>query len=353
MQELISYGERSGLNQSEINALPMNMADAYQGNNLLCFITNQYFVWTCLVLLLNFKNWKRPVVIILFLHWFLRCIGDCLYYSYDFFEKKSEKWPYSNVGWLYSFGVASIFWYSSEIIGDWYPLLRTTAIIKNNDKLKMVYITCFLCNIVKIVQMFNYVTYVPFSKGYYVSKEILDYQHDVDERNYKFKQWVNVAIQQIFSLLYDLAVILALKKNVFNNMKNIKKDGSSGNTFLYKFKLISEYRIYLSMIITIIGIPFIFGFTSVVVYVSLRNNINPKEQSYIDDTRADILRRIVLSFNYNLMYIDQILLRFFVEQNSHTKKINNNMSPNYINSSSYNSLNPSDNNTGSSYNYNM
>jgi len=345
MKEIIDLGEKSGLNNTEINALPLNKGDLYQSNNILCFINNQYFTWTCLVLLLNYKKWKRPVVIILFLHWFLRCIGDCFFYSYDLFEKKSNRWPHSNNSWLYSYGVASIFWYFSEIIGDWYPLLRTTAIIKNKGKLKMVFITCFLYNFIKIIQMFNYLTYVPFRKGYNIPLEEKNYLHDIDEREFKFKQWINVAGQQIFSLLYDLAVIRAFKKNIFNNINNIKNDDSSNeNRFLYKFKIISEYRIYLSMIITVIGIPFIFGFTSVVVYVNFRNDINTKDQNSIDDSRADFLRRIILNLNYNLMYIDQILLRFFVEQNINIRK-NYNSSSNTTNSS-----NPTNHNI---FNFNM
>jgi hypothetical protein len=51
-------------------------------------ITNEYFAWTCLVLIVSQNNWKRPINFLLILHWLLRSIGDMFLNSFGLFEKK-------------------------------------------------------------------------------------------------------------------------------------------------------------------------------------------------------------------------------------------------------------------------
>ena len=60
------------------------------------YIRNVFFPWVCIILLLNKKNWKRPVIIILIGHWFLRSTGDLLrdtMYLRD--GEPNSVWPYS------------------------------------------------------------------------------------------------------------------------------------------------------------------------------------------------------------------------------------------------------------------
>ncbi|KAG4107406.1 hypothetical protein H8356DRAFT_1332778 [Neocallimastix lanati (nom. inval.)] len=311
MQEILKFAENRTISPT----------DTYQIVFLCSFITNQYFVWVVLVLLLNIGNWKRPVIIVLFFHWLFRSIGDILTSFKELIPRQFNKWPYSNKGWTYPYGVASLFWYLSEIIGDWYPLLRTKAIINNPQKIRVVYVICITFNIVKITQFYNFITYIPFK---IVNGMPSDTTYFKDLGNHRIKQWGNVIVQLIISFLYDLAVIRILKTQIFNK---IKRDIMRKNRFIANFKFISEYRIKISMISTIIAFPFLFCFS----FLCISQTFSRKNNT-ISSLSAESIRQCVLNINYSLMYIDQILLRFFVERNKNNKEKYKNSSPlNYSN----------------------
>eukprot|EP00833_Pecoramyces_ruminatium_P011611 jgi/Orpsp1_1/1185643/evm.model.c7180000094709.1 len=244
---------------------------------------------------------------------------------------------------------ASIFWFSSEIIGDWYLLIRTKALIKNTRKTRWVFVACLFYNLVKIGQMFVFLKYIPFPKGYHKQETPDGKYYVLSMAEHKYNKWVNVALQQLCSLVYDILVFLALKNNIFNKIKNVKIN-DSGRSFLHNFKQISEYRIFISIIVTLVGIPFLFSFCFKIIY--LKNYADAKDFpdegariSYlgenVNDMYIDPIRVCVLNFNYVFMYIDQILLRFFVEKNNSSKKSSSNQSGTLTNNSFKLSNNPS------------
>jgi len=294
--------------------------DALIKDFVLSFIGNQYFVWTCIVLILNYKKWKRPVIIILVLHWLFRSIGDVFLNHQEFIPRKYvDNWPFSNQNWFYCFGVASIFWYISEIFGDWYPLLRTTAIIRNRKKIIIVYFICGAYNILKLVQMYFYLTYIPFRDlpvpKTDSEKDEFNKMYQADLGKFKSLTWGNVAVQFVISFFYDLCIIMALRKNLFNKLRD--KAGSlkeNENKFLMRFKFISEYRIIISLSATIIVFPLIVGFALFMIKQYTTGG------DVVADNPADAVRQCVLSINYTLMYVDQILLRFFVDENTEARK---------------------------------
>jgi len=319
MQSIISYSEiRSNIYSSKY--------DTYQ-TIAECFIKNDYFPWVCLVMLYNRnkKNWKRPINIILVAHWFLRCIGDMLNSLLPLRPwVPNTYWPYTNENWFICCALANVFWLSGEIIGDWYALLRTRAVTNKSKKTRIIFVTIAFYNLVKIANMYANFMDLPF-----------DLRLTDDEGNlvkdiaiYKMKWWSIVCVMQFASLLYDLSVIFSLKTLLFNKLKEYKT--FSDNTFLNKFKQISEFRIILSMIASIAFLPFVGLF----LYYVLHEYRSDSATSYIpSDETVDYLRRAVLNFNYTLMYIDQILLRNITEKNSQPKP----SSYNNIGASSYNS----------------
>ncbi|KAG4104470.1 hypothetical protein H8356DRAFT_1369857 [Neocallimastix lanati (nom. inval.)] len=303
------------LNRGENFTIPLTV-DIYQTIYCNSFFTNQYFVWVCLLLLVNKGNWKRPVIIVLILHWLFRSMGDFITNHRDLLPRKFNQWPYSNEGWTIPFGVAGIFWYSSEIIGDWYPLLRTKAIVSNSKKIVMIYVICIFYNLVKVAQFFNNITFIPFKE---VNGEPSDISYFQDFGTHAIRQWGIVILQLIVSFIYDLAVIRTFKTQIFNKIKN---DMLKKNTFITNFKFISEYRIKFSMMATIVSFPFIFGFS----FLCVSQMIN-RRKGEIPMESAEIIRQCVLNINYTLMYIDQILLRFFVDRNNRSKDQYINPSP--------------------------
>ncbi|KAL6625529.1 hypothetical protein U3516DRAFT_538341 [Neocallimastix sp. 'constans'] len=290
--------------------------DSYQIIIFSFFRKNQFFIWTCLVLLLNINKWKRLAIIVLFLHWLLRSIGDTINNFNNILPLQFPEWPRSNERWIYPFGIAGFFWYASEIIGDWYPLLRTKAIIRNKKKIRILYFICITYNIIKIIQFYNGITFIPFRIVNGVPTREF-YKEDMG--THKLKYWGNNITQLIISLVYDITVITTLKSQVFNKMN---KEVRNKSKFLTKFKFVSEYRIIFSMIATILAFPFLLGFGFLCV----------KQIDNIPDVEADFIRQCVLNVNYTLMYIDQILLHFFVESNNNNNNNNNNKNKRLLNS---------------------
>ncbi|OUM65742.1 hypothetical protein PIROE2DRAFT_7156 [Piromyces sp. E2] len=166
-------------------------------------------------------------------------------------------------------------------------------------------------------QMYNYISYVPFGRTEYPNDDDdKTIKEDYFERsfNHKARQWIDIVFQLIFSVIYDLTVIYALRKNIFNKMA-ISSTSTRENKFLTRFKLISEYRIYISLIATIIGFPILSLYAIYIMIQYIRQIQEIKGSGEVDS-----IRNCILTINYTFMYIDQILLRFFVDENNESKK---------------------------------
>jgi len=284
-------------------------------------IISEFFPWTCLVLLLTYKNWKRFIIILMVVHYLLRCFGDMHERSLYVRDQDHPQWPFGNSQWMKTYGIASVLWHSSEIIGDWYLLIRTKAIVKNNKKIIWIFVSCVIYNLVKLTQIYSFISYVPFRKGFdEVDEEMQNAYYTLDMADFKTHKWTNVALQQICSLIYDISVFIVLRKYVFNDKEGMKLIDKNGNSFLRKFKQISEYRIILSIIVTLCGIPLIFTYASYVYYCSRNTSaLDGKEKidsvnAMVNDSVIDPIRTLILNFSYIFMYIDQIMLRFYAEE---------------------------------------
>jgi len=291
------------------------------------YIKNSYFLWTVLVLLLNAKNWKKPVVSVLVIHWFLRSSGDLIRNVILVREvEPNTVFPFDKTNWIISNSVAHVLWLAGEIVGDWYPLLRTKAVTNDEKSMRKVYATCILYNIVKVYGMwcfFKDLNKLDFS--YQASRK--PGAVSVIENNMDW--WIDIMFILITSCLYDIAVILTLKSNLFNKLK---KRHNKNSLFLEKFKEISELRIMISMLASIIFLPFVIVFIFYIEY----NYIKYKDIKMQSDSEIEHLREVVINFNYSLMYIDQILLRIIAKK---SKNSSSNNSSSYGNSSSSNSTN--------------
>ncbi|ORX47604.1 hypothetical protein BCR36DRAFT_355631 [Piromyces finnis] len=320
MQSIIAFSELRSFIYSQ-------KYDTYQ-TIIESFIRNDYFPWVCLILLFNRKNWKRPITIILIVHWFLRSIGDSLNNLLPLRPwVPNTYWPYTNENWFICCALANVFWLSGEIVGDWYALLRTKAVTNNNKKVRLVYVTVIIYNLVKCLNMYCNFMDLPFDL------RLQDEEGNLvkDIARFKIHWWSIVSIMQVASFLYDLSVIFALKKCLFNKLEQYQ--GFSGNTFLNKFKQVSEFRIIISMIASIAFLPFVGLF----LYYVIHEYHSDSAVSYIpSDETVDYLRRVVLNFNYTLMYIDQILLKSISESKSQPKV---SYGANSSNNSSYHNIN--------------
>jgi len=321
MRSLMSKGEYKAddtLPRSDTHLVNRRICDAFQ-TTLTVYINNLYFPWVFIVLILNRKNIKRPVILILILYWFFQSTGNLLQSYLNFTDIKQWQnwgfeWPYTIFNWYVVNAVAHIFWESGEIIADWYPLLRTKALVQKKSKLRPIYIICIIYNIAKAAHAavnFKYTPSIYKKDGNGTNKEML---------TYRTVWWIMVIVLQSISLLYDIFVIIALKSSLFNKFKGLKY---KTNNFLEKFKHISEFRIFISIIISLIFFPFVI----VQIYYYFIWFLHPEKDMTVIKDYVEFIRLIVLRFTYTFMYIDQILLRFYVKQNKsnyHPNSIKNN-----------------------------
>ncbi|ORX47646.1 hypothetical protein BCR36DRAFT_584746, partial [Piromyces finnis] len=232
-------------------------------------------------------------------------------------------WPYSMKNWYISQALAHVVWLSGEIVGDWYPLLRTLAVTKNDMKNKIVYTTCIFYNIAKIYGMSTYFT---------SSVDLRANIHGTPNHGlgkFNLYWWISIFIMQMTSCLYDISVIYALKTGLFNKLKEYGH--FTKQTFMDKFKSISELRIICSMTISLLFLPFLIYF---IVHLIQRYHANTMNGQLVIDGQIEQFRQTVLSFNYTMMYIDQILLKTFSDKKNQTSSVNANGNTNNFNNNS-------------------
>lgn len=324
---------------------PPDKIDAYYYNKwdgiqkVYTQILNPFLPWVFLIILVNRKNLKKPINILLILHYVFRAIGTAIFNT-SFIRVNQNKtpfalFPYGEKNWRISFAVSNVFWTLDEFCADWYPLLRTKAVTKNNPKkIRPVIVMCLLFNSIKL-----YIIYSFFFKPYYIVDNFLT-QTDEDKKgisNYKLYWWSIVSLIQVFSFMYDLSVILTLRKCLFNRLKEFQGVNANNYGFLERFKQISEYRIMFSIVASLSFLPFILGFIYFCFYKPLHNGVIFDTTAADADFSLENIRQTVININCNLMFIDQILLRFVVKRNAskgygRSSNRNNNSTSSYKNS---------------------
>ncbi|OUM60674.1 hypothetical protein PIROE2DRAFT_13491 [Piromyces sp. E2] len=268
----------------------------------LSFITSPFFIWVLLIFIVNKKHWRRPVLLLLISHWFLRSIGDILNKTANMYVPLTKIDKSTAKAWYIGGAIANIFWSSGEIIGDWYLLLRTKAIINNNKKIRIVFITCILFNVAKIWSIVFYFYEIPRQ----VANE--------DKVKFQLRWWIITTTMQITSFFYDLSVMICLKQNLFNQLKFYNKEK---NSFVERFKKISEFRIFFSMAATMLFLPLL-----IVLIICCIKTYDGNDKNIDLIISVETLRQSIININYNLMYIDQILLICYVGRNNETNKKN-------------------------------
>ena len=310
--------------------------------SLLVYIENLFFPWLCLVLFINKDNWKRPIIILLILYWFLQSTGNLLQSFLNYTNVLNYKdciWPYNKLNWYIVNASAHLFWVSGEIIADWYNYLRTKALVHDKNRMKPIFITCIVYNIVKVIHILCNYIFTP------TSFRIADDETKTGLFTYKIIWWSLVLVISLISLLYDTFVIIALKKTLFDKLENFKH---KLNNFLEKFKQISELRIIISIIIYLIFFPWVLVhlYCHIESYLHHNTNIN---SIY---TQLEHLRILGLRFTYTFMYIDQVLLRFYVNKTVSTNFSDITVDSDLFVTAPQPSFNPSSSNTLSNSNNN-
>ncbi|ORX49640.1 hypothetical protein BCR36DRAFT_353280 [Piromyces finnis] len=278
-----------------------------------------FFYWTLLIFLMHKFNFKKPIMKILLAHYLLRCTGHIIdnfgglmnhYYSNEpVYDSKgniiSYKCRYDSsstemhpLKWLLTRQICTIFWFSGEIIADWYPLLRTKAVIQKQKSIRYVYASCGFFNLSKISLMVYHFMLSP--------TELYDKNGAYDKErvsNFYNTYWIIQLIIIYASVIYDFTVFMVLKNNVF-------KINKSEFGFMKKFRNISEFRILVSAIISAVFLP-IVSFTIIMKFYC-----NHKYNYYNLDFSFDAIRQLIANGQYFMIFIDQILLLRSSEETS-------------------------------------
>ncbi|ORX77888.1 hypothetical protein BCR32DRAFT_270378 [Anaeromyces robustus] len=296
---------------------------------IFSYITNDFFPWVCFILLLNRKNWKKPIVLILIFHWFFRATGDVLRAVSELFYKPETvplnnfiimegsddltniQWPYTNERWMVGNAIAHVFWFTGEIIGDWYLYIRTKAATTNRLKNRIVLGFCLAFNLSKLFAMYTYFAYYPFDLNM-----IKDGKYFNGLLNFNILWWSTVVGYHLIGFGYDFTVIYALRTELFDKLKEYKT--FKKNSFVDKFKQISELRIFTTMIATLLFLPIIVP----IIIIYIKETKNKHVDGVCKD--PDPLRQVPLSLCYNLIYIDQILLRNYINGPHNNRNYKNN-----------------------------
>jgi hypothetical protein len=305
-----------------------------------------FFYWSLLVFILHKFNFRKPVMQIILGHLVIRCTGNILeqfgylYKYYYISEKVSEDVyrckPEGNMHpfrWFLTRQIGTIFWYVGEIFADWYPLLRTKAIVKNKS-IRIVYATCALFNLSKII-LIVYHLYKSPAELYNVQTGV----YEIEEMDKFYLIYWVIQLSVIYtSLIYEYSVYIVLKKGIFD--VNQYDFG-----FLKKFKMLSEYRILVSAVVSVIFLP-IFS-VSIILKISFFYFKNQNLEFEFEEVRQSIA-----NVQYYMIFIDQILLiysnyeskllsyKFYYSNiNNNNNNNSNNMNMNNINDMNMNNMN--------------
>ena len=204
--------------------------DIFQKLLMDCTLNDPYICWLFLLLILNYKRWKRPVICLIIVFWILRFLNQVSVLIITEIEPiKGKTFPYdiSNYGKLM---FAYITLMAFQIVGDWYPLLRTKAVVQKKRDLILIYTTCIIYNIGKLLGIFVFLIYKPddFTSPFSdpgMPQPNLDQMPKQDPNKKDIIAifgmfFITIEFAFVAGFIYDLSIIYVLRKNVFKKAKD-------------------------------------------------------------------------------------------------------------------------------------
>jgi len=270
-----------------------------------------FFYWTMLIFILHKFNFRKPVMKIILAHFILRSMGNVVdkfgglmvrYYAneeiYDnnnriigykcrYDSSNPERHP---LRWFLTRQIGCTLWCVGEIIADWYPLIRTKALAWDKKSILLVYFTCGMFNLSKVI-LFVY-HYTLFPSELYNDKGVYN-QLRVD--SFYLPYWIIQLLIIYSSVIYDFSVYYVLKKN-------LSEMSSAKIGFIKKFKTLSQYRILVSTFICFAFLPIISITIIFKIYYFKSYGYHKLNFSF------DEIRLSINNVQYYMIFIDQILL---------------------------------------------
>jgi len=192
--------------------------------------------------------------------------------------------------WFLTRQIGCMFWCIGEMVADWYPLIRTKAVAKEQKSIWIVYVSCGLFNISKLSLIILHWTLSPTElydkNGVYQKKKV-----DL----FYFNYWIIHLIIIYSSFIYDFSVYYVVKKS----LSYVK---TSEISFLKKFKSFSQFRILVTAGVCAVFLPIIS------VTIIIKFYFYKKYQYHNLEFSFDEIRQSINNVQYFMIFIDQILL---------------------------------------------
>jgi len=262
-------------------------------------ITDKFFYWAMLTFILHHKDWKYANFNIAILMWVVHSTALMYPKIISFITSRNADFFKGNTNYIWKFQDITqyIFYYISEIIGDWYIFF---IILKKVpfQKYCVAGILCLISNGIKLIiciHLFRSPDNCPKSSDQ-VQGPMTDQteQFNCFEEAEVWRQYQKFeCLNILFTVLYYGACFIILKstKNEFDNQS---KFNPSSFTVVKKFRRDSGYRMMFSslcaLVSSVFGIPFIID--------TFKHNF---------DFRLEVTREAIMSLTYYMVYIDQIL----------------------------------------------
>ncbi|ORX77961.1 hypothetical protein BCR32DRAFT_295298 [Anaeromyces robustus] len=280
------------------------------------------FAWILLILVIEGNKWKNNKTIYIMFIIFISCYVSKFIEitSIILFPKQYKEYGYeysSNEGYKWSHAISRVIIYTGSIVGDWYLLIRTKTFVKSNRKIIWVFIACIFYNMTTLMKIYINFKYVPFKDNFDPVNDKLDYY--TRKLEYKKIKWFCDLTIQLASICYDITVLITLKRNIFNNFNydNVINGKSKGSLLIVKFQLLSEYRIYLTVMFSLFASPLIFLFCLKLLMAEFNEDLNNNPENkieyikvYCNDNDIENIRKAFMNLSYILIFIDQIMLKY-------------------------------------------
>jgi len=259
-------------------------------------ITDKFFYWAMLTFILHHKDWKYANFNIAILMWVVHSTALMYPKIVDFIVNKTNANLAGATKWKFQDITQYIFYYLSEIIGDWYIFF---IILKKVSFTKycIAGILCLLSNGIKLLICIHLFSgpddcskiEEQFQAPAAQTGDFNCFRDDKLWRQYQIYECLNI----IFTALYYGTCFILLKttKNEYDSQSKLNP---SSFTVVKKFRRDSSYRMMFSSICAVIscvfGIPFIID--------TFKHDFS---------FRLEVTREAVMSLTYYMVYIDQIL----------------------------------------------
>lgn len=252
-------------------------------------ITDKWFYWAMLTFILHHRDWKYVNFNIAIFMWVVHSIA-LMYPKIISFATSSENKLSGIKQWQIQDIPPFIFYYISEIIGDWYIFFILVKMVPRS-KYGIAGLLCLISNCIKVI-----ICVTIFSRTDGCTAE-------ATKNNKNFNCFRDSDLWQTYQKLECLNIVFIalyygscffISKSTTDEYESQSKLNPSSFTLVKKFRRDPKYRMMFSSLCALLSCCFAIPF----IIDTFRHNF---------DFRLEVTREAIMSLSYYMIYIDQIL----------------------------------------------